>query len=241
MYHFALVNDLAWFSSSVHLTTLSVLRDYLLEKRLLRNWRVALIITMALLLFASTMMQGHYEWFDSWPYDAQCLFDNLSGNIGGAPRYWMSVSLALICIFYPLNIIPLFERPMEFIAKWLEQKPKAARDQATKRLEKSISHTTSPTLFKGRMKRFTCRLLILIVAGISCTYFALMALISSNICNLALDIFWFAYSLWSIIEDRDIPSWDMNGNENVMTFGQIMPILLLSSLVLVFWEEYAGT
>ena len=240
VYHFALVNDLAWFSSSVHVTTLSVLRQYLHDNTLLRNWRVALMTILALLLVASTIMEGHREWFDSWPYDAQCLFSNLSGNIGGAPRYWMLVGLTLISINYPLSIIPLFDRPMEFVDKWLYKKPRAASDQAAKRLKEYSSHTTSPDLFKGRMRRFAYTLVLLIVRGLSCTYFALLALIGSNICILVLDIFWFAFSLWSIIGDRDIPSSEINGDENAMTFGQIMPILLLSSVVLVFWEAYAG-
>lgn len=240
VYHFALVNDLAWFSASVHVTTLSVLRRYLHANPLLRDWRVALMTILALLLIASTVMEGHHEWFDSWPYDAQCLFSNLSGNIGGSPRYWMLVGLTLIFINYSLSIIPLFDRPMEFVDKWLDEKPRAASEQATKRLKENISHTTSPKLFKGRMRRFAYTLLFLIVRGISCTYFALMSLIGSNMFNLVLDIFWFAFSLWSIIGDRDIPSSEMNGDENAMTFGQIMPILLLGSIVLVFWEAYAG-
>ena len=32
----------------------------------------------------------------------------------------------------------------------------------------------------------------------------------------------------------------MDGNENAMSFGQIVPILLLSSIVLVFREAYDG-
>ena len=39
-YHFAIVSDLAWFSSNVHLSTLTVLEGYLLKKRGVRNWRI---------------------------------------------------------------------------------------------------------------------------------------------------------------------------------------------------------
>ena len=240
VYHFALVNDLAWMSSAVHLTTLSVLHDYLLKRPTLRNWRVVLMVAMALLLVASNVMQGHYEWYDSWPYDAQCLFDNLNGNIGGAPRYWMSVSLALIFIFYPLSIVPLFERPTKFFHLWLGTKPRNAQDQAIESLKEKMSHNTSPAFLKGSMKRFGCAILIMFVSTISWMYFAPMALGGSNTCSLALDIFWFTYSLWSLIEDREIPPSEMNGSENSMSFGQIIPILLLSSIMLVFMEAYEG-
>lgn len=240
VYHFALVNDLAWFSASVHLITLDMLQDYFLKRPVLRNWRVALIISMALLLIASTVMQGHYEWYGSWPYDAQCLFDDLIGNIGGTPRYWMFVSLALICIFYPMNILVLFEQPTNLLELWLEAKPRETQKRTIKSLKEKRSNMTTPTSFKGSMTRFGYTLLIMAVSTISWMYFALVALIGSRTCNLALDTFWFAYSLWGIIEDRAIPTSEMNGNENAMSFGQIVPILLLSSIVLVFREAYDG-
>ncbi len=241
VYHFALVNDLAWFSSNVHLVTLSVLRRHLLANRVLRNWRVALMVAMALLLVASTVMQGHREWYDGWPYDAQCFFENLIGNIGGTPKHWMIVNLVLICVDYPRMIISLFERPMGYIDEWLETKPKGVRDQAIEYLEEKILHTKSRNILKGSMRRFAYKTSILVVRAISTTYFSGRYILDSQTCDLALNTFWFAYSLWSIIEDRDIPSSDMNGDENAMTFGQIMPILLLSSILLVFREAYDGT
>ena len=241
VYHFALVNDLAWFSASVHLDTLTVLQGYFVDKPVQRNWRVALIIVLALLLMVSTVMQGQYEWYDSWPYDAQCLFDNLIGNIGGNPRYWMLVSLALICIEYPLSIFPLFKPPTTFLDRWLLEKPRNTLEQTIERLKERLLQTTSPTFFQGSIRRFTYTLSVVTVRIASWTYLALMASISSRTCNLILDIFWFVYSLLGIIEDRQIPSTEMNGDENAMSFGQIVPILLLSSIVLVFREVYDGT
>ena len=192
---------------------------------------------MALLLVASTVMQGHYEWDDSWPYDAQCLFDNLIGNIGGTPKDWMSVSLALICINYPLSIIPLFKPSTQFLVKWLKMKPMAARNNAIERLQANTSHVTS---IDGTMRRFSYILLSNIVRGISWMYFAPIALINSRICNFINDTFWFAFGVWSIMTDRDIPSSMIDGDENAMTFGQIVPVLLLTSLVLVSREAYDG-
>lgn len=241
VYHFALVNDLAWFSASVHCTTLTTLQSYFFERHVLRNWRVALMVAMAVLLLASTVMSGHYDWYDSWPYDAQCLFDDLNGNIGGAPRYWMSVGVVLICLNYSPSIIPLFESATKFLDLWFETKPKAAQRHAIERLKKKMSHISSPTSVKGRMKRCGCTISIMFLRTIIWIYFALMSLVGSQIASLALDIFWFAYGMWGIITDRSgIPPSEMNGNENAMSFGQIIPILLLSSTLLVFMEAYDG-
>ena len=239
VYHFALVNDLAWLSSTVHLITLSVLEDYVFKNHVQRDWRVALMVIMALLLVASTVMEGHYLWYDSWPYDAQCLFDELVGNIHGFPKFWMVMDLVLICIYYPLNIIPLFRRPTVLVKHWLEKKPRAAMGAAIEHL--IDTHRTCPKSFKGSIKCFTCKLLILLVRVVSWTHFALLTLIGSQTIDFVNATFWFAFGLWSIIHDRNIPSSDMVGDENAMTFGQIMPILLLFSLVLVFREAYDGT
>ena len=239
MYHFAVASDLAWFSSNVHLITLGVLEDYLFENHVQRDWRVTLMVPMALLLAASSVMEGHYRWYDSWPYDAQCLFDELVGNVHGSPMYWMLVQLGLICYSYTSNIIPLFDRPSEFANYWLETKPRAFMDEAVEHL--IDMHTTSPKSFIGSIKCRTCKLLNLVIRVVKLIHFVPKTLIGSKIIAFAIDIYWFAYGLWGILGDRNIASSDMIGDENAMTFGQIMPVLLLSSLVLVFREAYDGT
>ena len=239
MYHFALVNDLAWFSANVHLITLTVLDEYLSENHVQRDWRVALMVTMGLLLAASTVMEGHYQWYDSWPYDAQCLFDELVGNVHGSPRYWMIVNLVFMCIDYPMSIISLFKSSAEFVTHWLGTKPTAAMDRAVAHL--IDAHRTSRKSFIGRIKGFTCKILILLIRVIIWTHFGLLTMIGSQTVDFLHNTFWFAYGLWDIMIDRQIPSSDMIGDENAMTFGQIMPILLLSSLALVFREAYDGT
>ena len=240
VYHFALVNDLAWFSANTHLTTLGLLDGFFQDNPVLRNWRAALMVALAVLLVASCVMEGHYQWNESWSYDAQCLFDDLIGNIGGEPGLWMGVNLAVICIFYPMNIIMLYQRPREVCSTWLQSKPIAARDKAVKYLQNRKSDANSPTFLEGSMKRFSFTLQIFFVSTISWIYFALIALVDSPALILIIDTVWFAYGLWSLIKDREIPASLMDGNENAMSFGQIMPILLLSSIVLVFREAYDG-
>lgn len=85
VYHFALVSDLAWFASTCHLTTVAALEKYLRRRPMFRDWRVFLMACMAILLAASTVMQGHRAWYSSshstwlhkesgihWPSDFLC-------------------------------------------------------------------------------------------------------------------------------------------------------------------------
>ncbi|KAI4199720.1 MAG: hypothetical protein LQ348_001837 [Seirophora lacunosa] len=46
----------------------------------------------------------------------------------------------------------------------------------------------------------------------------------------------FAWCLWDIISDRSIPSSEIVGDENKWGFGQIVPVFLLASTVLLFKE-----
>lgn len=137
-----------------------------------------------------------------------------------------------------MSIISLFDRPTEFVNHWLETKPMAAMDKAVEDLIDTLRN--SPKSFIGNVERLTCKLLTLVIRVVRWTYFALLTLIDSRTVDLAQDTFWFAYGLWGIIEDREIASSDMVGDENAMTFGQIMPILLLGSIVLVLREAYDG-
>ena len=233
-YHFAIVGDLAWFSSNVHLTSLTVLEKYLLKEKSIRNWRVVSMVCMGILLLANTVMQGHWAWYGSWSFDAQCLFDDLGGNWGGSPGYWAEVNTAIIVFFYPLQIVLLFDTTMKFIDKWLWKKPLETLEQKIQTSNELVSGSRSTMLKLG----YQCQRLIYIGAGV--VYISVAALLGSRTVSFALDLFWFGYGVWSLNSDREIVAKQMDGSENTLTFGQIMPLLLLSSMVFVFKEIYEG-
>ena len=233
-YHFAIVGDLAWFSSNVHLTSLTVLEKYLLKEKGVRNWRVISMVCMGMLLLANSVMQGHRAWYDSWSFDAQCLFDNLSGNWGGRPGYWAEVNTALIVVSYPLQILLLFDRTKKFIDEWLGIGTFKRMERAVRTSNELVSSSKSTLM----QLRYQCQSFIYIMAR--AVYTAVAALIGSRTASFALDVFWFGYGVWDIILDRGSAAGRMNGSENSFTFGQIMPLLLLSSTIFVFKETYEG-
>ena len=233
-YHFAIVGDLAWFSSNVHLTSLTVLENYLLDAKGVRNWRVVSMVCMGILLLANSVMQAHWAWYGSWSFDAQCLFDNLSGNWGGSPGYWAEVNIALIVVSYPFQMLLLFDRTSNFIDEWLGIRQSKRMDRAVQTSNELISSSKS-TLMK---LRYQCQRFIYITACVVHTLVA--ALMGSRTASFALDLFWFGYGVWNIKSDRDSAADQMDGSENSFTFGQIMPLLLLSSTIFVFKETYDG-
>lgn len=56
VWEFQLAFALAWFSSTTHLATLDVLREYFLSHGVVRNWRVFGMVTLLLLLIYSLIM-----------------------------------------------------------------------------------------------------------------------------------------------------------------------------------------
>ena len=50
VYEFSVVLSLAWFSSTTHLATLDALREYFLEHKVVRSWRVGGMLSLLVLL-----------------------------------------------------------------------------------------------------------------------------------------------------------------------------------------------
>ena len=109
VYHFTIVNDLAWLSSNTRLTAMSIISDYLREYPAARLWRVSVMILMAILLFISTIFLFHNDWHDSLAQPAYCLFQSIQGNIiASDSAFWMAYIDALLLYGYASATIPLF-------------------------------------------------------------------------------------------------------------------------------------
>ena len=189
---------------------------------------------MGILLLANTVMQGHWAWYVSWSFDAQCLFDDLGGNWGGKPGYWAEVNIVLIVVFYPMQILLLFKSTSKVIDEWLWMRP---RDFMANAARTSNELGSSSRFFLIRLG-YQCLGYILDMARAVFTFVA--ALLGSRTISFALDVFWFAYGCWSLMSDRALADKNMDGSENSLTFGQIMPLLLLISTVFVLKEIYEG-
>lgn len=246
-YHFALVANLAWMSSNVHLMTLSILRNYLRARPILRGWRVFLMLCIMVFLIASTFMQSHWAFYESWSFNVQCLFYDSGAYFDAVfapgswvpanePYFWMKVDIALIACSYPLNILALYNSPFE---EWMYNKPMQFLDRKIRsfgdRLHQARQHSTRAAIARYYYSRIKALLTVL-----RKSYFWLGAFINSRCTDWVFNLAWAVYGLYNIVSNRSIAASQMNGNENSMTFGQIIPLLLLSSTIFVFREAYEG-
>lgn len=229
-YHFAVVGDLAWFSSGVHFISLGILQTYFWQKsrRIYRNWRVCLMCLMAMLLIITLVMQSHDQWGDSFNLPAQCLINDLVGNVSGSSAFWLSFNLLLLLFGYGCNILSLFESYSEIFDKWAFTIPANAIERKIRACqERGQRHRYSALLAKG-LQLFHSLL------------FWMHEIFCSWCLDLVIGFVWFGLGVNWLMTDRDIAALSMDGNEDDLTFGQIVPLLLLSSTILTLREAYDG-
>ncbi|KAK0112418.1 hypothetical protein ONS96_001661 [Cadophora gregata f. sp. sojae] len=113
-HHFQLIANLAWFSSTTHLSTLAVLQKYLIRHPVIKHIRVVCIFAVLGLLFHA---QLYVQWavFASLPI--QCTFASNIFGIGGgsvlaAYNYisWFAIVLFLF-VAYAIRLIRLYANP----------------------------------------------------------------------------------------------------------------------------------
>ncbi|KAL9602803.1 MAG: hypothetical protein Q9179_002428 [Wetmoreana sp. 5 TL-2023] len=234
VYHFSIVYDLVWFSSNTHMTSLNVLRVYLRSRASLRNWRVCLMLAVFIAMIVATVLSGHRLWYDSWNSSAQCLFDDLQGNIQGEPARWMAAQIFLLVYGYGVAILRLYKtEALEHLLDKFISKMRSAQS--------AIRNNASSYEGIGSLIVLIILVPLDFLLGVAIKgCMAVFIFIDSMTISLFFDVGWFAFGLMSIIEDRNIPAAEMDGNENEWGFGQLVPVLLLSSVVLSFKELHTG-
>lgn len=226
VYHFTLVADMGWFSSTTHLVTISSLYPYLRRDKMRRNFRVLLMLIMIALLSTYTVLRSHKFWYWYWFTPAQCLFDDLAGNTS---TYLISVYIFATSLAYIPMITLLYERGHKACRKWLLDMPRALLDKAVDvmRRRADVHHKSFSFLLQA----------LLLVRWL---FLAITALLSSWCLTYLLIWVWFAVGIFIIMIDRKIAASRVIGNENALTFGQFVPIFLLGYTVIVFRESYCG-
>lgn len=122
VYHFTIIADLAWIGSNTQLIAFFALHksaqaakrresqmdlqqyDYLCSKLI----RGSLMSVQFIMLVAVSIIQGHKDWYDSYPCPAICLSSDL--HFGGEPKSWMIANLVLLFWAYGSALIPMFSR-----------------------------------------------------------------------------------------------------------------------------------
>lgn len=235
VYHFSLVVDLAWFSNT-HMTSLSVLKIYLQERKALRNWRVCIMVMMLVMMLVAIILASNSAWDASQPCPAQCLFNEF--NEPNKSFTATNPYIIALVLHYATSIWRVFDTSA--IDKHLLGRPREALRRIAQRSKRQDSSLSKRGLIRlerisltGSLRHWPAIVLIRL-------YLGLAAIFGSVTISLYYDMLWFSLGMIGILIGRDIPRSEMDGDENRLNFGQIVPMLMLASIVLTFNEVYTG-
>lgn len=259
VYHSSIVSDLAWFASGTHLSSLQVLRRYMIKYPVTRIVRIVLLLAMGGLLLSLVIYQGNRYWFDSWATPAQCLFadTNTYGDAGGNPARWMAANIVLLVLGYSTSISFLFENAFSWRIVIIY---KALMRRLSRLIRESIkSLVTVPSdIFNSSQIYIAIVILPFVIfaelvfvivclfplAIIWFTMYFLYLMIDSYFIGALFDVFWWVFGLYYLIEDRtssrDYMKDEDKGVENQWGFGQFVPCFLIFLPIMSAWEVWYG-
>ena len=259
MYHFNIVAALAWFSSTTHLSTLAVLRVYLIDHPRIRDWRVAAMLVVFILLALAQVVS--YSTQDS-SVPLRCTFSNYVQE--SRDDIFSILSLVVILVFLAVSYCNRIIRLYSFDPDWSVEdwfadilralfgkhggtdnliritiansgKSKAEEGAMYRRLRERRRYVEH----RGRWEKrhIGTRLHLSMIK----LFFMTHEVQNSFLGDLLSLIFGFTFGVTSVTVSRvNKPSVGLSGDENIMSFGQLVPLLLIALPILAAGEVYFG-
>ena len=255
-YHFRIIAALGWFSSTTHLSTLAVLRAYLIDHPRVRDWRVIAMLGIFGLLVVSQI--GTFSTRDG-SLPVQCIF----GSFGSTDLGFLNIiQVVLVGIFLGVSYTNRTRRLYTFDPDWSVQdwivealaKPLIKKNDV-RNLERIV--VTTPTLSKAEQGATYRKLQqrrrwwkycgdwvkkrsvpSRCMAEINYLNKEMQGSFLSEILTL---LFGVSYGISQLITSRmEVPTAGISGDQNAMSFGQLVPLLLIALPVLAAGEVYFG-
>lgn len=222
LYHWQIVVYLAWMSSSVHIASLTLLRDVLNQKPMLRNLRVAgmLILLVLLVLALWPTRSSTYPAFVL----AKCLWTIPTKEFN--PE-WI-LTLVMLLIAYLWKLTQLFASSRGWIREWTVAIPEASLENSMRQI---IRSRRSVWL---RSPAYIC-LRITYISFVA--YVELVECFAASVVYLCLA---FPYGVSIILRTRTIIPHHVLASESRLTFGQLVPLFLLCLPILLLVELSLG-
>ncbi|KAH6631316.1 hypothetical protein F5144DRAFT_570665 [Chaetomium tenue] len=247
VYHFSMVTNLAWFSSNVHLLALLAIRtEHIGSLKKGRRWlpstsqtglsmsrrarsafsrggdiiaRIVAMLTLAALLLYCSYVSGAKGWGDNYNCPAACATGK---EKGGSPLAWMVVNFMLVLLTYPQRCLALWPAVGEW---WIDKARHRIVDY------QGLPGTDRDRRLNSQRKVFAW----------------VWYVVSSETMEVAVDGFlWFALGVYWTFDDRNSMhrGWkdysDIEKENDVEGFGQLVPLLLLGLPFLQILETYCA-
>lgn len=248
-YEFDIVISLAWFSSTTHLATLDVLQEYLVANPVIRNWRVLGMISLMAMLLFGLLFQGNY--LSNTKLPLQCAIEQ-----GPKPTIASILVLLYLVVAYISRILPLYDpaKAKTTLPEWLGQKIlKLSLSHECHR--RQISAEVYDRLLKEVLLENKLRLRSKWISDLRIrkrqtknsqkvkdydpvVSFATNDYYESFLSQIPFVFFGISSGITQVVTFRWSLAPNIKSNANQMTFGQIMPLLLLALPILAAAEIY---
>ena len=248
VYHWQVVVYLAWMSSGTHLITLSVLRNYLREKSILRLSRVAGMFILFLMLFiaiAPTGSQNYYNIITGNLYFAEYPNPNCAGVSSACfwnQKYWNGwrwnggLSYALLISSYIARAAALFESSEAFFRRNIRDrlfgKLEEALDRKVKNIRDRVAHQR-----RASWAQKLCYHTYLATYAVTLASLELYSSFLAPLLWVLLSLIWGSLQL--LFPRMKLPK-QVIAEENTFGFGQIIPLMLLALPLVAAFEAYYG-
>ena len=230
IYYWQIVVYLAWLSSSVHIASLTILRDVLSKSPRLRNIRVAGMVALLILLIAA-MWPTRFEDGLYYPgVPSKCYWKSRQVVLENIDPNWV-FSMAAVLFAYVWKLSQLFATSRGLVRRCLVAKPEAILE----RLMRHVATSHWPRWVSWPINRalLLCYITFVAYAELAESFIASIIYIGlvlpygiSTIVNTRL---W--YGSYGMADDAD---------EMRLTFGQLVPLFMLVLPILSVIELYPG-
>lgn len=219
VYHWNIVVYLAWMSSGVHISTLTLLKDVFNKQPTLRNIRVAGMLALLILLI--TAMWPLRRYYVTKEIPVRCLWGSRSLNFRQEllnykfvnPEWTFSITTLLVAYVWKLS--QLFSSSRGWVRRWLVARPQAATERLMRRalLSRRSKWLTRPAFFLLAY----CHIIAVVCIEMADSFAAVLM-------YLFLVLPWGAFC---ILDARNQLDDDVKAGESKLTFGQLVPLFLL--------------
>lgn len=224
IYHWQIVVYLAWMSSSVHIASLTLLRDVFNRNPVLRNIRVAgMLILLVLLTIATWPTRSTFG--APWFTPARCLW---TWSPGGWVNPDWSLTITMLLFAYIWKLSQLFTSSRGWVRKWAVAKPEAA----VERLMRRTIQSQLPIWVRWPAYKILTLCYINFVA-----YAEFAESFAASIIYLSLA---FSYGIAIIVRLRQYMREEIIVGESRLTFGQLVPLFMLGLPILLILELSFG-
>jgi hypothetical protein len=242
VYHYQTVLYLAWMSSSVHLSVVTLLSTYLREHRGIMIWRLCGMLTLFAMLVIGVVPTISNDWGILW---WNSMLEGRTGWAIPASCFWGKLWGDGVSPDAPLGFIILI---MSYISKMgaiFDCTHKSYHNYIRDPLEQSLFATLRAIAMRydsrGRTRLWLW--VFRLILGIALPLLTILEVAASFAASIWLSVANLAYGTMQIVIPRRqmLPLVVLGSNENAWGFGQLVPlILLIQPLGVVFEHIWAS-